>query len=206
MGKPKKVKHKLVSQKRFERLQKRADKKPHDRLIRGVSTSGNYDNDGMHVDQKTKEHTVAKISKKGNLKKTFRSKDRDYFNIEKVSQSPKKKTMQGDMVRKIYSSLSGRLMKSPKMIDIKHKPYLGSPISKRTPMKSKYGGTLLPEVTITAPAHKTRAQEIMTPLASSPMSPMPQKLSSTIKEPKLPVPEPKATRTKKARIKAKKGK
>ncbi len=141
MGKPRKVKNKQVSQKRFERLQKRADKKPNDRLMRGVSATGTYDN------------SITKVSKKGNLKKTYtpKSKDRNFTTTD----SP------GDLAGTIRSMPNSNLKRLDRNLrkQIKTTPIHGNKhsqvISKRTTMQSKYGGTLLPEVTITAPGVRT---------------------------------------------------
>ena len=146
MGKPK---IKKVSQKRYDRLSKRAAKSVGDRLVGGGDLG-----------------VVGKYSKKGKIKKAFVSKDR----IETPTPMPTLQTIGKPTVRrrsgmiveksiKSFSRFPGRPL-SGKMEAI------NSPISKRTPMESKYGGTLLPEVTITAPAHKPKVDKIMSPLAS----------------------------------------
>jgi hypothetical protein len=142
----KKPKVKKVSQKRFDRLSKRADKSDTDGLVSEGSVVGKYSK-----------------GKKVKLKKLFTPKGR----ISEVK-SPEKEINNAGMQKRWTYDSAKSLSKFPQhQLETKmqqpsfgSKKLFSSPISKRTPMQSKYGGSLLPEVTITAPAHKSRGQEI----------------------------------------------
>lgn len=141
-----KVKSKEVSQKRFDRLSKRAAKSQTDRLVGGGENQGSV---------------VAKYSKKGRVKKVFTPKVKSpekEINNAVNPQNQKRWTYEG--AKPLSEFVHHQLSRNIKQPSFAPEKSFSSPISKRTPMQSKYGGSLLPEVTITAPAHKSRGQEI----------------------------------------------
>lgn len=126
-----KEKSKEVSQKRFDRLSKRAGKSLFDRLVGGGENPGK---------------AVLKLnSKRSRVKKVFTPKVKSpEKEINNAVNPQKQKRWTYESAKPLSEFAQHQLSRNIKQPRPAPKKLYSSPISKRTPMQSKYGGSLLP--------------------------------------------------------------